>query len=51
MTNSEQNCGDDMRSYMDQVCDNCGRDIEAAQCPYCGFVYKADEDENGIFYH
>lgn len=37
-------------SYRGRTCDNCGREIKTQKCPFCGFEYKEDTDENGIFY-
>jgi hypothetical protein len=51
MSNTDQENRDGARTYMDHVCDNCGREINSEGCPYCDFVYRQDEDENGVFYY
>ena len=51
MTNSDQDDRDGARTYMDQMCDNCGREIDSVKCPYCGFVYRKQKDKNGVYYY
>ena len=39
-------------SYMDGMCDNCGREIEDSDtCPYCNFFYDAEIEDDGVFYY